>query len=338
MIDIASIIRDIPDFPKEGIIFKDITPLLGDPEAMRQTADRLAAPFLERDIDAVCGVEARGWIFGALLAERLAAAFVPIRKPGKLPYKKIARTYDLEYGTNTIEIHTDAIQPGQKVQVQVLKIDPDSQKISLGMKQTQPDPWEAVEAKYPLGTSVTGHVTKLENFGAFVELEPGVEALIPISELSWSQRPRHASEVLQAGETVQPMVLQVDPGRRRISLSLKQAQANPWAGAAEAYPPQTEHAGRVTRIVDFGAFVEFTPGVEGLVHISELSDQHVRRVEDVVQVDQTIKVLVLEVDEANRRISLSLKQTADAGQAASAFADSGKPAKKRKRPLRGGLD
>ncbi|HDY66128.1 MAG TPA: adenine phosphoribosyltransferase [Phycisphaerae bacterium] len=115
MIDIASIIRDIPDFPKEGIIFKDITPLLGDPEAMRQTADRLAAPFLERDIDAVCGVEARGWIFGALLAERLAAAFVPIRKPGKLPYKKIARTYDLEYGTNTIEIHIDAIQPGQKV-------------------------------------------------------------------------------------------------------------------------------------------------------------------------------------------------------------------------------
>ncbi len=115
MIDIASIIRDIPDFPKEGIIFKDITPLLGDPEAMRQTADRLAAPFLGRDIDAVCGVEARGWIFGALLAERLAAAFVPIRKPGKLPYKKIARTYDLEYGTNTIEIHIDAIQPGQKV-------------------------------------------------------------------------------------------------------------------------------------------------------------------------------------------------------------------------------
>ena len=115
MIDIASIIRDVPDFPKKGIIFKDITPLLGDPEAMKQTADRLAEPFQGRDIDAVCGVEARGWIFGALLAERLTVPFVPIRKPGKLPYKKIARIYDLEYGTNTIEIHTDAIQPGQKV-------------------------------------------------------------------------------------------------------------------------------------------------------------------------------------------------------------------------------
>ncbi len=115
MIDIASLIRDVPDFPKKGIIFKDITPLLSNPDAMTQTADRLAAPFLERGIDAVCGIEARGWIFGPLLAERLTAAFVPIRKPGKLPYKKISRTYDLEYGTNTIEVHTDAIQPGQKV-------------------------------------------------------------------------------------------------------------------------------------------------------------------------------------------------------------------------------
>ncbi len=115
MIDITSFIRDVPDFPRKGIIFKDITPLLGNPEAMTQTADRLAEPFLGRDIDAVCGVGARGWIFGALLAGRLSAAFVPIRKPGKLPYKKIARTYDLEYGTNTIEIHTDALQPGQKV-------------------------------------------------------------------------------------------------------------------------------------------------------------------------------------------------------------------------------
>ncbi|MBN1943725.1 MAG: adenine phosphoribosyltransferase [Phycisphaerae bacterium] len=115
MIDIASHIRDVPDFPKKGIVFKDITPLLSHPDAMRQTADALAATFAGRKIDQVAGVEARGWIFGALLAERLKAGFVPIRKPGKLPYKKISRTYGLEYGTNTIEIHTDAIQPGQSV-------------------------------------------------------------------------------------------------------------------------------------------------------------------------------------------------------------------------------
>lgn len=115
MIDIAQFIRDIPDFPKEGIIFKDITPLLANPEVMKEIADRLAGPFKDKGIDTVAGIEARGWIFAPLLAERLGAAFVPVRKPGKLPYKKISRTYGLEYGTNTIEIHTDAIKSGQKV-------------------------------------------------------------------------------------------------------------------------------------------------------------------------------------------------------------------------------
>lgn len=115
MIDIAPIIRDVPDFPKKGIIFKDITPVLANPQAMKEIADSLAEPFKDKGIDAVAGIEARGWVFAPLLAERLGAAFVPIRKPGKLPYKKISRTYGLEYGTNTIEVHTDAIKPGQKV-------------------------------------------------------------------------------------------------------------------------------------------------------------------------------------------------------------------------------
>jgi adenine phosphoribosyltransferase len=115
MIDIASLIRDVPDFPKKGIVFKDITPLLASSEGMRQTADLLADPFRNKGIDLVAGVEARGWIFGSLLAERLQVGFVPIRKPGKLPYKKISRTYGLEYGTNTIEIHTDAVRKDQRV-------------------------------------------------------------------------------------------------------------------------------------------------------------------------------------------------------------------------------
>ena len=235
-----------------------------------------------------------------------------------------------------VENPADLVQLGQTVEVQVLKIDPDTGRISLGMKQTQADPWETVEVKYPLGAVVTGRVTKLERFGAFVELEPGVEALIPISELSWTARPRHAGEVLQVGQTVQPLVLEIDLERRRIALSLKQAQANPWAGAAHKYPRQSEQSGRVTRAVDFGAFVELEPGVEGLVHISELSDQHVRRVEDVVQVGQTVRVRVLSVDEPNRRISLSMRGVLQGDSVAPA--EETKPRKKRKRPLRGGLD
>ena len=115
MMDIAAHIRDVPDFPKKGIVFKDITPLLACPDAMKETADALAAIFRDRRIDRVAGVEARGWIFGSLVAERLGAGFIPIRKPGKLPYKKISRTYGLEYGTNTIEVHTDAVKAGQQV-------------------------------------------------------------------------------------------------------------------------------------------------------------------------------------------------------------------------------
>jgi adenine phosphoribosyltransferase len=115
MINLASYIRDIPDFPKKGILFKDITPLLACPKALKETADRLAEPFHRKKVEVVAGVEARGWVFGALLAERLGAGFAPIRKPGKLPYTKISRTYGLEYGSNTIEIHTDAIREGQTV-------------------------------------------------------------------------------------------------------------------------------------------------------------------------------------------------------------------------------
>lgn len=115
MLEIASYVRDIPDFPKKGIVFKDITPLLANPKAMKCTADALAALFVGKKIDLLAGIEARGWLFGTLLAERLGVGFIPIRKPGKLPYKKISRSYGLEYGTNTIEIHTDAVQPGQRV-------------------------------------------------------------------------------------------------------------------------------------------------------------------------------------------------------------------------------
>ena len=234
-----------------------------------------------------------------------------------------------------VENPADLVQPGQQVKVQVLKIDLEKGRISLGMKQTQPDPWETVEANYSAGSVVTVRVVKLEAFGAFVELEPGLEGLIPISEMTWTSRPNHASDVLEVGQVVKPLVLQVDQPRRRISLSLKQAQANPWAGAAGKFPAGSELVGKVTRIAEFGAFVELEPGVEGLVHISELSDAHVRRVEEVAQIGQTVTVRVRDVDEAARRISLTMKGVyATAGEAPAEAT----PKKKRKRPLRGGLD
>ena len=236
-----------------------------------------------------------------------------------------------------VEDPTQLVQPGQPVDVMVLKIDRENNRISLGMKQTLPDPWDTVEANFPSGKLVTGKVVRLENFGAFVELTPGVEALLPISEMSWTQRLRHPSEVLHVGQMVEVAVLTTDLERRRISLSLKQVQANPWTGAAQKFPPNSEQTGTVNRIADFGAFVELEPGVDGLVHISEMSDEHVRRVEDLLQVGQQVRVIVKDIDEGNRRISLTMKGTSPKEGAAEPAAEA-KPQKKRKKPLRGGLE
>ena len=244
-----------------------------------------------------------------------------------------------------VEDPAELVKPGQKVQVRVLKIDTENNRISLGMKQTMPDPWEAVGNKYPAGASVTARVVKLEDFGAFAQIEPGVDGLLPISELSWTIRPKHPSDILQVGQMVQAVVLSVEPERHRISLSLKQAQSNPWTGAVDRYAINSEHTGKVTRLAEFGAFVELEPGIEGLVHISALSDQRVRAVGDVVKPGQEVRVKVQDVNEQARRISLSMKglyaQTAagPAGQAgAEAAAAPAAGPKKRKKPLKGGLD
>lgn len=237
-----------------------------------------------------------------------------------------------------VEDPAEFAQPGQKVQVKVLKIDRDANRISLGMKQIAPDPWDAVEAKYPPGFLATGTIIKLADFGAFCQLEPGLDGLVPISEITWTKRLRHPSELLAVGQSVQAVVLQVEPDRRRLSLSIKQAQANPWAGVAQRFRPQSEHAARISRIAEFGAFAELEPGVEGLIHISELSAGHVRRVEDAVQAGQPVRVRVLEADEQARRIALSLKDVAQTGPDAPAEPAPQDRPTIRRRPLRGGLD
>lgn len=233
---------------------------------------------------------------------------------------------------------SDVLKEGQEIEVKILKVDLVKDRISLGLKQLSPDPWTAVEGKYHVGDTVEGRVTKLMDFGAFVEIEPGVEGLIPISEMSWAQRIMHPKDILKVGDSVRMAVLSLDPAKRKISLSLKALSQDPWLTVPERYAANTMVSGAVTRTTNFGAFVQLEEGVEGLIHISELSPQRVRAVTDVVKPGQVVQVRVLGVDAPQRRISLSLKPAVDERPADAPAPDAKpKPEKKRKRELRGGL-
>jgi small subunit ribosomal protein S1 len=246
-----------------------------------------------------------------------------------------------DMGYSRVEKPSDVVQEGQQLELMVLKIDRDARRISLGLKQVMPDPWADAAAKWPPDTLVTGRITRLEEFGAFVELTEGVEGLIPIGELTFERRVRHPSEIVQAGDVVRVRVMSVEPERRRVSLSLKRVGDDPWVGASARWPVDSIVEGVVTRISDFGAFVQLTAGVEGLVHISELSDERVRMVSDAVREGQTVQAKVLDVEEERRRISLSIKQAAAAIAATMPeVVEPAQPAsaRKRKKPLKGGLE
>lgn len=224
---------------------------------------------------------------------------------------------DMSYERN--QKAADLVEVGQKVRVKVLKIEEEGNRISLGMKQVGPNPWDMAASKYQPGAAVTGTVSKLTNFGVFVTLEPGIEGLIPMGELSWDRVGR-PSQVVQSGQAVTVKILDVDAERQRVSLSLKQMGEDPWMAAEAEYAPDAVVEGKVTRTAEFGAFVELKPGVEGMIHISELSDKHVASVEQAVQVGQQVQVKVLSVDLEKRRIGLSIRaliakpeQQADAG-------------------------
>lgn len=231
------------------------------------------------------------------------------------------------------------VQTGQTVRVKVLKIDREKQKISLGMKQVMPDPWEGAETKWREGEVVTGRVVRLADFGAFVELEQGVDGLVPMGELSYERRIRSAGDVVSVGDMIRVRVLSVDTKRKRISLSLKQVGDDPWVGASSRWPVDSTVEGMVTRLADFGAFVELASGVEGLVHISELSDKHVRTPADAVSEGQNVQAKVLEVDEDRRRISLSMKALL-MPEVTPEPTQGSKPSQpaKRKKPLKGGIE
>jgi len=239
-----------------------------------------------------------------------------------------------------VEKPEDVVSIGQELKLSVLKVDREEKKIGLGLKQAMPDPWDSAAVQYPVGEIVSGRVVKLMNFGAFVELAPGVEGLVPISELTFERRVAHPKEIVNEGDVIKIRVMSVDLDRKRISLSLKQVGDDPWVGAAVRWAPDSIVEGVVTREAEFGAFVQLTPGVEGLVHISELSEQRVNRVGEVAREGETITAKVISVDEEARRISLSVKQLATSDDYALSAEDDDQPArepKKRKTPLKGGL-
>src|SRR4051812_39272731 len=211
--------------------------------------------------------------------------------------------------TKRINHPSELVSAQQKVNVKVLEINKDKQEISLGMKQVEENPWERVAEKYPPGSVVTGKVRNIANYGAFVEIEEGIDGLLHVSDLSWTKKIGHPSEILKKGEEVQAVVLSVDQEKQRIALGLKQMQEDPWQTVIPAnYRPGMVVKGHVTKIANFGVFVELEPGLEGLLHISEISDQKVEKPEDLVKVGQEVDVKILRVDSDERKIGLSLKR------------------------------
>jgi small subunit ribosomal protein S1 len=203
----------------------------------------------------------------------------------------------------------DVLSVGQQIEAKVLKVDPEKQRISVGMKQLLPHPWDSVAATLKAGDRVHGVVTRVADFGAFVELEPGVEGLIHLSEMSWAKKVRKPSDVLKTGDTVEAVVLGVNMAERRLSLGLKQTLGDPWAEAEQKFPAGSAIEGPITSFTKFGAFVQLAEGVEGMVHVSEITaEKHIHHPQDVLRLGQVVKAQVLEVDKAKRQLRLSMKQ------------------------------
>jgi small subunit ribosomal protein S1 len=239
--------------------------------------------------------------------------------------------------TKRINHPSEVVAQGQQVKVKVLEINKDKQEISLGMKQVEENPWERVAEKYPPGSVVEGKVRNIANYGAFVEIEEGIDGLLHVSDLSWTKKIGHPSEVLKKGEAVRAVVLSVDQDKQRIALGLKQMQEDPWLHVIpQNYRPGMVVRGHVTKIANFGVFVELEPGLEGLLHISEISDHKVEKPEDVLKVNQEVEVKILRVDSDERKIGLSLKRAQWAADEQKREED--RAVRSEKRGLRGGLE
>ncbi|HIA71659.1 MAG TPA: 30S ribosomal protein S1 [Phycisphaerales bacterium] len=231
---------------------------------------------------------------------------------------------------------SEVVSPGDEIEVVVLDIDKDKHEISLGMKQIESNPWEIVAEKYPIGTIVSGAVRNLTNYGAFVEIEPGIDGLLHVSDISWTEKIAHPNEKYKKNDEVECMVLEIDQEKQRISLGIKQMHEDPWQNAIpEAYKPGMVVHGIVTKITNFGVFVELEDGLEGLLHISELADKKVDSPQDIVKAGEEVNVKILRVDLEDRKIGLSLKR-ALSGEEVEENWESHVP--KGDTPARGGMD
>jgi len=203
----------------------------------------------------------------------------------------------------------DVLSVGQELQLRILKIDPETKRISLGLKQLQPEPWDKAPERLLAGQRITGTVTRLADFGAFVEIEPGLEGLIHISEMSYGKKIRHPSDILKQGDRVDAVILSVKPEERRIALGLKQTLTDPWTEVQQKFPVGSQIEGPITKLMNFGAFVQLAEGIEGLVHVSEISaDKRINHPQDVLRAGQVVKAQVLAIDPEKRQIKLSMKQ------------------------------
>ena len=213
---------------------------------------------------------------------------------------------DMSWGR--IQNPNELFKVGENVQVKVLKFDRDRERVSLGYKQLLPDPWGTIAERYPIGTRVRGKVVSLTDYGAFIELEAGIEGLVHVSEMSWSKRIKHPSKILSVGQEVEAVVLEVDAHSRRISLGIKQIEANPWDTLPQRYVVGMRVKGRVRNLTDFGAFVEIEDGIDGLVHVSDISwTKRIKHPSEALKKNQEVEAIITAIDVENRRLSLSIK-------------------------------
>ena len=207
-----------------------------------------------------------------------------------------------------IQNPNEIFKVGETIQVKVLKFDRDRERVSLGYKQLIPDPWASISERYPLGLRVKGKVVSLTDYGAFIELEPGIEGLVHVSEMSWSKRVKHPSKLLATGQEIEAQVLEVDSHNRRISLGIKQIEANPWETLPQRYAVGSRVKGRVRNLTDFGAFIEIEDGIDGLVHVSDISwTKRIKHPSEALKKNQEVEAVITTIDTENRRLSLSIK-------------------------------
>jgi len=214
--------------------------------------------------------------------------------------------------TKRVKHPSKLVNIGDEVEAIVLEIDQENKRISLGMKQVEPNPWTQLEERYPVGTVIRGQVRSITDFGIFIGIEDGIDGLVHISDLSWTHRVKHPNEMFQKGDEVEAVVLNIDVENERFSLGIKQLHEDPWGRIPHVYPRGARVKGKVTKVTDFGAFIEIEPGIDGLCHVSEFSDDHIEDPRTFVKPSDEVEVMIIDVDPEERKIGLSMKAVSKA--------------------------